>query len=208
MNTTFIQEPELQFGTGRHIDIRFGIANYKPLDYRDQLAPKNIPLGIVGTEKSISELREWLDVCAQGIDAKVSDQPNLFVRFPGFGQDTPFDAKLVFDARLERQLSSRDLPKHVDRKGYNAFIKELADAYIKEAVAASERGAAVVVCALPIEALSLIDPDDPGPEDADAPDTLDQDFHDLLKARAMQFPAAKPIQVVLPMTYSENVKRR
>ena len=42
MNTTFIQEPELQFGSGRHIDIRFGIAKYKPLDYRDPLAPKNI----------------------------------------------------------------------------------------------------------------------------------------------------------------------
>ena len=207
MNTTLIQEPELQFGTGRHIDIRFGIANYKPLDYRDQLAPKSIPLGIIGTEKSISELRAWLDLCAQGVDAKVSDQPNLFVRFPGFGPDSPFDSRFVFDARLERQLSSRDLPKHVDRKGYNTFISDLADAYIKEALAAIERGASVVVCALPIEALSLIDPEDPELEDTEGDDALEQDFHDLLKARAMQNPTAKPIQVVLPMTYSD-VKRR
>jgi hypothetical protein len=210
MNASFIQEPELQFGTGRHIDIRFGIANYKPLDYRDPLAPKKINLGIIGTEKSIAELRGWLDSCAQGIDAKVSDQPNLFVRFPGFGDDTPFDSKLVFDARLERPLSSRDLPRHVDKKGYNAFIADLADAYIKEAVAASERGASVVVCAIPIEALSLIDPDDPEPDDTEteAADTLEQDFHDLLKARAMRYPVVKPIQIVLPMTYSENVRRR
>lgn len=208
MKTTFIQEPELQFGNGRHIDIRFGIANHKPLDYKDRLAPKSIPLGIVGTERSISELRTWLDTCAHGIEAKVSDQPYLFPRFPGFGPDTPFDASLVFDARLERQLSSRDLPKTVDRKGYNAFIATLADSYIKQVEAASERGASVVVCALPIEALCLIDPDEPEDEDAETPDTQEQDFHDLLKARAMQFPAIKPIQVVLPMTYSENVKRR
>jgi hypothetical protein len=207
MRTTFIQEPELEFGNGRHVDIRFGIANYKPLDYKDQLAPKNIPLGIVGTERSISELRTWLDTCAQGIEAKASDQPNLFPRFPGFGPDTPFDAKLVFDARLERQLSSHDLPKTVDHKGYNAFIATLADSYLKEAEAASERGAAVVVCALPIEALHLIDPDEPEDEDAETPGTLEQDFHDLLKARAMQFPAMKPLQIVLPMTYSD-VKRR
>lgn len=84
MNAYFIQEPELQFGTGGHIDIRFGIPNYKPLDHHDPLAPKKINLGIIGTEKSIAELRGWLDSCAQGIDAKVSDQSNLFVRFPGF----------------------------------------------------------------------------------------------------------------------------
>jgi hypothetical protein len=208
MKTFFIQEPELQFGQGRHLDIRFGIANYKPLDYRDTLAPKAINLGIIGAERNISDLRAWLDVCAQGVDAKVSNQPNLFPRFPGFGADTPFDAKLIFDSRLERQVSIRDLPKAVDRKGYNKFITDLADSYIKEAEACSERGATVVICALPIEALNLIDPDDPNPEDAEASDTLEQDFHDLLKARAMQIQPMKPIQIVLPMTYTENVRRK
>ena len=207
MKTIFIHEPELEFGQGRHIDIRFGITNYKPLDYRDALAPKAIPLGIVGTERNISDLRSWLDVCAQGIEAKVSNQPNLFPRFPGFGADSPFDAKFVFDQRLERQLSTRDLPKSVDLKGYNAFITELADTYIKEAEACAERGASVVICAVPMEALNLIDPDDPEPEDAEAAETLTQDFHDLLKARAMQAQLTKPIQLVLPMTYSD-VRRK
>jgi hypothetical protein len=208
MRPFFIHEPELQFGQGRHIDIRFGISNYKPLDYRDNLAPKAIPLGIIGTDRNISDLRGWLDLCAKGIDAKVSDQPNLFPRFPGFGDDTPYDAKLVFDSRLERQLSTRELPKSVDVKDYNKFITDLADNYIEEAAACSERGASVVVCALPIEALNLIDPDEPDPEDGETPDSVEQDFHDLLKARAMQVQQMKPIQIVLPMTYSENVRRK
>ena len=208
MRSFFIQEPELQFGQGRHIDIRFGISNYKPLDYRDKLAPKTIPLGIVGPERNISELRAWLDLCAKGVEAKSSNQPNLFPSFPGFGDDTPYDAKLVFDSRLERQLSTRDLPKAVDVKGYNKFITDLADTYIKEAEGCSERGASVVICALPIEALDLIDPDEPGAEDGETPETLAQDFHDLLKARAMQVQGMKPIQIVLPMTYSENVRRK
>lgn len=208
MKPLFIHEPELEFGQGRHIDIRFGIANYKPLDYRDALAPKTIPLGIVGTERSISDLRSWLDICSQGIEAKASNQPNLFPSFPGFGEESPFDAKLVFDARLERQLSVRDLPTSVDHKGYNAFITDLADTYIKEAEACSERGASVVVCALPLEALNLIDPEDPDPEDVETPETLAQDFHDLLKARAMQIQSVNPIQIVLPMTYTENVRRK
>ena len=114
MKSYFIQEPELEFGQGRHVDIRFGISNYKPLDYRDILAPKSIPLGVVGTERTISDLRTWLDTCARGIAAKASNQPNLFSRFPGFGDDTPFDAKLVFDSRLERQIPLRDLPESLD----------------------------------------------------------------------------------------------
>src|SRR5712692_8405486 len=87
MKSFFLQEPELQFGQGRHVDIRFGISNYKPLDYRDTLAPKAIPLGIIGTERNISDLRAWLDLCAKGIEAKTSNQPNLFPRFPGFGAE-------------------------------------------------------------------------------------------------------------------------
>jgi hypothetical protein len=76
---------------------------------------------------------------------------NLFPSFPGFGEDTSYDAKLVFDSRLERQVSTRDLPKSVDLKGYNKFITDLADTYIKEAEACSDRGASAVICALPIE---------------------------------------------------------
>ena len=31
MKTLFLEEPELEFGTGRHLDIRFGIMNHGPL---------------------------------------------------------------------------------------------------------------------------------------------------------------------------------
>ena len=148
MKASFLQEPELEFGYGKHIDIRFGISNYKPLDCLDQLAPKNIPIGMVGTEKTISEFRSWIEQSAAGIPAKVSDQPNLFPAFPGFGPDSPFESALVFDSRLERQVSTRNLPTSVNRKDYNAFLRELADTYIAEADAASEKGALVVVCAL------------------------------------------------------------
>jgi argonaute-like protein implicated in RNA metabolism and viral defense len=45
-------------------------------------------------------------------------------------------------------------------------------------------------------------------EDVETPETLAQDFHDLLKARAMQIQSVNPIQIVLPMTYTENVRRK
>jgi len=53
----------------------------------------------------------------------------------------------------------------VNLKEYNNFITKLADTYVTEAEACSTRGASVVVCALPIEALNLIDPDEPETND-------------------------------------------
>ena len=41
-------EPLLQFGTSQHVDIRFGILNYCPLDFDSQHAPKQIRVGVVG----------------------------------------------------------------------------------------------------------------------------------------------------------------
>jgi hypothetical protein len=31
MNLSYLEEPNLEFGAGRHVDIRFGIMNYGPL---------------------------------------------------------------------------------------------------------------------------------------------------------------------------------
>lgn len=84
MRTEFIEEPELEFGSGRHIDICFGLMNYGPLDSESAIAPKRIRLGIVGTTETVEGLAGWIEKCRNGISAKQSNQPNLFVRFPGF----------------------------------------------------------------------------------------------------------------------------
>ena len=83
-------EPELQFGTSRHIDIRFGLMNYAPLDFDSDAAPKHIRVGIVGSAASIEGLRDWLERCRVEIPAKQSRQPNLFPRFPGFSAESGF----------------------------------------------------------------------------------------------------------------------
>src|SRR2546425_13088962 len=102
MNVTFIEEPELEFGSGRHIDIRFGIMDYGPLDFALGLAPRKINLGIVGTKVSIEGVRHWLEKCrgeiaAKGSSHKSNKQPTLFTRFPGFSQDCGFRSTLFID---------------------------------------------------------------------------------------------------------------
>src|SRR5438105_551920 len=117
MNLSFLEEPELEFGAARHIDIRFGIMNYGPLDFEVPLAPKQINLGIVGSKESVEGVRQWLERCRTEIPAKVNKddpgkpnkQPNLFTRFPGFSPDHGFHSTLVMDDTLCRDLPNNSI---------------------------------------------------------------------------------------------------
>ena len=104
MKTTLLYEPELEFGMGRHIDIKFGLMNYAPLDFNHPLSPKMIKLGIVGTPDTIEGIIKWLEKIRTGIPAKVSKRPNLFPRFPGYGEGHTLSADFLVSnyARWER----------------------------------------------------------------------------------------------------------
>src|SRR5436309_9320759 len=102
MKVDFLQEPELEFGAGKHIDIRFGLMNYGPLDYERLLAPTQIKVGIVGTPETIEGVQAWLERCRSEIPAKNSRQPNLFPSFPGFNPNTSFRASVIMDQQLQR----------------------------------------------------------------------------------------------------------
>ena len=120
MKVDFIQEPELEFGAEKHIDIRFGIMNYGPFDYKDRLAPKEIKLGYIGTPQTIQGVEAWLEKCSSGIAAKFSNQPQLFPKFPGFGPDVSFRTAFVSSPQLHRPIAQREFNKlskynHPDR---------------------------------------------------------------------------------------------
>jgi hypothetical protein len=213
MKVCFLEEPELEFGAGRHIDIRFGLSNYGPLDTQSPLAPHEIRIGIVGTSETVAGVREWLERCAAGVAAKETPQPYLFPAFPGFGADTSFAAKLVFADRLERTIHERDVI-NLAHHGRTRLIVEAVELFLAEMRHLVESAQPhVIVCALPWSLLDLMagcgEEDSTesvltgqesevdagiGGEDHDAPD-----FHHLLKARAMCL--RTPIQLIKPSTH-------
>src|SRR6266850_867823 len=75
MKAELLPEPELQFGGGTHVDIRFGLKNYGPLTFDDPATPSEIRLGFVGTPTTIQGVKDWLDRCRKGIPAKESRKP-------------------------------------------------------------------------------------------------------------------------------------
>jgi hypothetical protein len=221
MKMTFLEEPELEFGSGRHIDIRFGIMNHAPLDTEQAIAPHAINLGIVGSKESVEGVREWLEKCRKEIPAKPSKddptkpnkQPNLFTRFPGYNQDEGFRSTLIMDNTLCRDFPKTSitaiakLPERADR------IKRAVDLFMDDIrYLAQNTSAKVIVCSVPMSLLEAMGREETNDEDEDEEPSTDvvgqqPDFHDMLKARAMQ-QYRKPIQLILPSTYDPTKHRR
>lgn len=221
MNTEFLNEPELEFGGGgTHVDVRFGIMQFGPLDRGTPVAPTQIKVGIVGTDETIEGVKNWLEQCRQGIIAKESRLSNLFPPFPGFTEQSCFGASLVFHDRWfarihKREIDSVVLSSEAERVVYNAVTLFLDNA----ARICEQGGPMVVICAPPRDLLAAIELDsshrsDPLDQEIDEGSELTADriksthlpyFHDLLKAHGMRL--GIPIQMIRPDTY-EGSRRR
>jgi hypothetical protein len=209
MQIDFLQEPELEFGVDKHIDIRFGIMNYGTVDYSSPLAPKEIRLGIVGTNETVEGVSNWLEKCRNEIPAKESRQPNLFPKFPGFRLDVAFQSSITLSDRLQRTVKSQvfiDLSKEKDK---NRAISTAADLFLEELeYLASNTKVDVLICAVPPTLLDLTEATGEQGEQSDEFSLSDRkiNFHHLLKAKAMRLNI--PIQLIIPSTYDEAKRRR
>lgn len=216
MKIELLPEPELEFGGGRHVDIRFGLRNYGPITFDDPVAPHEIRLGLVGTAATIAGVKEWLEHCRNGVPAKVSKKPNLFPAFPGFGAESCFRCEWVSSQTLEGVISPRDIEHIQKTEPRTEGIPKLVNLFIQECRRLCEKPIVdVLICAPPQEMfayadneLAVVAADDGDDSDDDGEveeaNTLRTDFHDMLKAQAMGLP--KPIQMVRPATYDENAK--
>jgi hypothetical protein len=222
MNISFLEEPELEFGAGRHIDIRFGIMNCGPLDFESRVAPREVNLGIVGSTESIEGARLWLERCRKEIPAKrhkddpekQSNQPNLFPCFPGYSAEAGFRSSLTMDDTLCRNFQKRAITDVTVLADRTERIERSVDLFMEEIrYLAQNTAAKVIVCAVPTALLDAMDPVEIVEEDEDSeeitPDVAATqiDFHDMLKARAMQ-KYRKPVQIILPSTYDESKRRK
>jgi hypothetical protein len=223
MNIDFLEEPELEFGSGgKHPDIRRGLELFGPLD-APQEGGRRIRVGIVGTSETVDRLQRWLERCASGLEAKVSKQPNLFPTFPGFGAASPFRAELEFSGPLCRILPARELREISQQSHYSALLSAVEMLAREIRSLTEDHRPEVVLVALPQELVGLDDTSEEAVETdvLEAPDMRqsaqqqdedevaygsDLDLHHMLKAEVMKF--GQPVQVVLPDTYNPQAKTR
>ncbi|MBL8997921.1 MAG: hypothetical protein KJZ74_06305 [Gemmatimonadales bacterium] len=200
MKLSFLDEPDLEFGTGKHIDCRFGIINYGPLDVTDELAPRRIEVGIVATQADLDRTATWLERCRAPIAAKTSPHPNLAPAFPGFRPEAGFRSTLVLSDPLVRVLPASDFAELKRRGDSEALVREAVDRFVIALRDLNDHTPAkVLLCPVPAQVAELIDP-------ASRPDgKVPPNFRDLLKARTL---GLKPIQLLLPSTADPSQARK
>ncbi|AHF92701.1 hypothetical protein OPIT5_23245 [Opitutaceae bacterium TAV5] len=215
MKIDFIEEPLLEFGFDRHVDIRYGIQNLNPFDYKDNKRPASIRVGFVGTQQSMTGASAWMESCRSPIAGKESRKTNLFPAFPGFNPDSSFRATFVTDPTVWAAIHPGEFEKLKSNTSYNARIAAAVELFVERIGDLREKRVDVVVCAMPLELITLMA--ETGGKDStettvnlddedDVKDTSKHDFHDLLKARSML--TGVPIQVIRPGTWDEKNKRK
>lgn len=209
MKLHFIDEPELEFGSGgRHIDIRHGLSEHGPLDRGLPTAPQTVRVGVVGSAQDVEMLRAWIDRCRGGIEAKKSKRTTLFVGFPGFGGTNMF-CDFVVDDRLVDVISGADL-REIAAADDAQFQLASIERYREGAADLFEKANAnVVLCLLPEDFVRRIDVPavvETGPRSKQRRNRDSEVvWHDVFKAEATGL--THPVQVVRPATYGGAVHR-
>jgi hypothetical protein len=198
-----LDEPELQFGRGCHVDPRFGLLELGPADGDAAAAPRTLATGVIGSQETIEGVVGWLTRCRQPIEGRIeARQSNLFPPFPGFTRDVGFASELVFDARHQRPISVRAFRALASIEDRAERVARAAGLFVEELRDIADRALPqVVLCAPPLELLQVLAGADGATDSESAPQ-----LHDVLKARAMAHPV--PLQYVLPATYDESKLRR
>lgn len=213
MKLSYIDEPELEFGSSPHIDIKFGIMNYGVLDFDRQDAPRQIHVGLIGTNDDIEKILEWLEVCKNPIAAKQSNKKNLFPLFPGFHIDHGFHSEILTNSSIQSKLNPQSF-KDLSNQNLESRTKAAAALFVSEIehIVSKNHRVDVFLCAIPIELAELlsatIESDDQELEEPPVDESGGRklDFRKLLKAEAMKF--RKPMQILLPSTYDNRIKKK
>ncbi len=205
MKLSFIEEPELQFADGTHVDVRAGIGSFGTLDRGDAALPVPIRVGLVGTQESADGVAGWLDVCSKGIASTERKLRDLRPKFPGMTAEI-FGTTLELKQAATRALTRRELS---DALAASDPLREIVNVFFEHARDVAARGGIdVLVIAPPVEVFAISDPAAAGvgEEKSDVSEKDQPDFHDVFKARALELTV--PCQIVRPDTYGGGSTRR
>jgi hypothetical protein len=224
MKFHFIDEPELEFGTDKHVCPRAGITKYGVYDVRLADRRETIFVGAVGTNETLDKLGEWLVRCSEYIPPKAdAAQPNLFPAFCGFNLETGFKAKFEYGTRTLRPLKNALIESILKIDDWNKKVSQAVDMYFEQIkFLAQNRSVDVIVCIVPdvlYDSISIerdvpleetleerpVNEDFQG-EEEDADDALEMNFRRALKAKTMQF--AVPLQLVREISFEAVVKEQ
>lgn len=199
LNFTHIEEPQLQFGEDAHICPKTGILLYNTYDFDSAIKKKNILIGVVGISENIEDFVIWIEQCGNLIPSIKSDQPNLFISFCGFNENSGFGSKMIVDEALIRKINDTELKELIKNKDREERIISVADLYYEQVkFLAQNKKPDIIICIIPKSMESKISIkkkrkiDNKIGEEEEV--RLETDFRRYLKAKSMHL--AVPLQLI------------
>lgn len=158
MKFNFIDEPQLEFGSGTHICPRAGINEYGVYDTRFSDRRDKLFVGAVGTNDTLEKLGHWLEKCSEFIPGKPDAmQPNLFPAFCGFNLNTGFRSSFIYNSTIQRALKNSEIENILKIKTKNEMIVRTVELYYKQIkFLAQTKTVDVIVCIIPDVLFELI----------------------------------------------------
>jgi hypothetical protein len=198
-----VREPDLEFGNGTHVDIRYGLMDHLPHDVYQPRRPDRIRLGIVGTAQSIEGASGWIERCRERIERKESPKRNLFPEFPGYRETSCFRSEIVLDESLNHTLTPREI-RHADSdQDYETVVRNQVALFLEAVEDLAQKAPDVILISMPVELLEIIAVAEAGRNDGKK--RIKAEFHDLLKGAALR--CGKPLQFLRPSTYDPKLRR-
>ncbi len=210
MKINFLNEPLLEFAHDKHICPRFGISNFQVYDNQDillQTKPKEIILGVVGTQQNFESFENWVRLCSDYIPQKESHQNNLFPSFCGFNEYEGFQAKMICNSNYFRQINDSDISKAIKEvkkyKNFDDVKKRIADSYLSHIEFFADnknKRPDVIICIIPNNLFSRIlkyESDESDENEVILMSDVEQmsiNFRSYLKANSMKYRV--PIQLI------------
>ncbi len=203
-----IAEPELQFSSGTHIDIRAGIATHGAFDKGTATVPNPIGIGLVGTTATVDGVRDWLEACRNGVVSSEANLRELRPDFPGMHEGI-FGTRLALSDAATRSITRHELHSALSAKGRLQQVVEVFMNHARDL--ASRTGLHVIVIAPPSEVFELTTSSGSTQEEAlddgqDEAPSYSLNFHDVFKAQALDL--GIPCQLLRPDTYGLGSTRR
>jgi hypothetical protein len=188
MIARLLEEPEMQFGRGAHVDPRFGLLDFGPADRTAEAAPNTIPIGVVGTQETIEGVLRWLRRCRKPINPPADKRTsNFFPPFPGFTVEVGLESELMFDSRLQRSVPAREIRNLAQLTTRDARLEAAVELLLEQITEIGEHGLAraILVCP-PLDLLQLIKADtnqtETSGQDTERSNLGPSQLHDVLKA--------------------------
>lgn len=206
MKSFSFEEPLLEFANDSHVCPRFGITHFETYDNHPVLRdtkPKDIVVGVIGTQQTFEKFGSWLKLCSDFIEGKPeTKKTNLFTSFCGFNEHGGFRSRIIYSLPYLRKINDTDLEKPikaVKKVGRQVMIEEIVEIYLQNIKFLAEtRQPHVIVCLIPQKIAAKLLSRGKSVSEGGESDEQHTDFHDLLKAKSMRFKI--PIQIILETT--------